>query len=593
MMSSVVGLWSSWIAAVTWQLAALAVVALVCEKALRLRQPRVRHALWWFVLVAPLVLGPGRMALERMEAVVRVAPPVAVQAVTRVHVPVVVPVERVVPQAAAPVPEVAWWSGVRAMDVLGLAWVMGCLMLVARLVVGHARARRLVSESRAVDDEQAGAALAELCAEAGVRQEVGLRVSSSLGAPVLYGVRRPTILLPEDWVESLEADDLRALLAHEVAHVRRGDCLANLIQRIVEIPLFFHPGAWLASRGITLSREESADAWALARGVEASSYARSLTAAAERAQVRVSVASVGVAEGRSTLLRRVEAIMRGGSLKRMSRPLVVALIGAALVSAGAFAAVQVRGNSDASVSGEVPLTAARSADLTASDTEAALQAAGIRMQRYDYDAPFPHYFTFTFEQYVDGRRVPEGGSSESQLGSRPDDVGRQSFLLTTRDEGQQDSRAIAFQFSNDAGSVGGRSFSLKGHDALSYGALTARLRLGEAVPIYALQANLAERGGIRGAGSDASVAYRISHYDMVVIVYAELHRTRDWVEDDRPLDSGKLGTETGPSPTDPRSRIVYDTIDLKFMDATYVAWLFGKASLAPYLTPTLAKLTDD
>jgi beta-lactamase regulating signal transducer with metallopeptidase domain len=354
MVSSVVGLWSSWVVAVTWQLAALALIAVVCEKVLRLRQPRVRHALWWFVLAAPLLLAPGRMALERMEAVVRVAPPVAVQAVTRVHVPVVVPVERVVPQAAAPVPEVAWWSRVRAMDVLGLAWVMGCLTLVARLVVGHARARRLVSESRAVDDEQAGAALAELCAEAGVRQEVGLRVSSSLGAPVLYGVRRPTILLPEDWVESLEADDLRALLAHEVAHVRRGDCLANLIQRIVEIPAFFHPGVWLASRQITLAREELADGCALARGVEASSYARSLTAAAERAQVRVSVASVGVAEGRSTLLRRVEAIMRGGSLKRMSRPLVVALIGAALVSAGAFAAVQLRGEAKPTVMPPIP-----------------------------------------------------------------------------------------------------------------------------------------------------------------------------------------------------------------------------------------------
>jgi hypothetical protein len=177
------------------------------------------------------------------------------------------------------------------------------------------------------------------------------------------------------------------------------------------------------------------------------------------------------------------------------------------------------------------------------------------MQRYDYDAPFPHYFTFTFEQYVDGRRVPEGGSSESQLGSRPDDVGRQSFLLTTRDEGQQDSRAIAFQFSNDAGSVGGRSFSLKGHDALSYGALPARLRLGEAVPIYALQANLAERGGIRGTGSDASVAYRISHYDMAIIVYAELTRETQTRTDATPAASS-AGAEPRTASQEPGRALV-------------------------------------
>jgi hypothetical protein len=153
-------------------------------------------------------------------------------------------------------------------------------------------------------------------------------------------VRRPTILLPAEWLDSLAPDELEALLAHEVAHVKRRDCLANFTQRLIEIPLFFHPGAWLASRRITLAREELADAWALARGVEASSYARFLAAAAERTQARLSVASVGVAEGRSTLLRRVEAIMRGGSPKRLSRPLVIALAALVLVSAAAFAAVE-------------------------------------------------------------------------------------------------------------------------------------------------------------------------------------------------------------------------------------------------------------
>ena len=339
--------WVAWAVAVTWQLATLAVVAWLCERVLRLRQPGARYGLWWFVLAAPLVLAPTRMALERREAVVRVAPPAVVeQAVTRVRVPVVMPVANGTPEVAATralVPDSPWWSRMRPVDVLAIAWVTGCLMLMARLVVGHVRARRLVGESRAVADGEALGALAELCAEAGVRREVGLRVSSSVGAPVLYGVRRPTILLPEDWVETLAADDLRALLAHEVAHVRRGDCLANLVQRIVEIPLFFHPGAWLATRQVTLAREELADGWVLARGVEASSYARSLAAVADRAQVRLGAASVGVAEGRSTLLRRVEAIMRGGSLKRMSWPLVVALVGAALVSAGAFAAVKVTG----------------------------------------------------------------------------------------------------------------------------------------------------------------------------------------------------------------------------------------------------------
>jgi hypothetical protein len=200
-----------------------------------------------------------------------------------------------------------------------------------------------VRESRAVADGEALGALAELCVEAGVRRDVGLRVSSSVGAPVLYGVRRPTILLPEDWVEALAADDLRALLAHEVAHVRRGDCLANLLQRICEIPVFFHPCVWLASRQVTLAREELADGWALARGVEASSYARSLAAVAERTQARLGAASVGVAESRSMLQRRVETIMATGKTKRVSGFALAALV-AIVVTAAVLAGVVALGS---------------------------------------------------------------------------------------------------------------------------------------------------------------------------------------------------------------------------------------------------------
>jgi hypothetical protein len=77
--------------------------------------------------------------------------------------------------------------------------------------------------------------------------------------------------------------------------------------------------------------------------MEAGAYARSLAAAAERAQARLAIASVGVAEGRSTLLRRVEAVMQRDRLRRLSRPLAVLLVVVALASAAALAAVKVTG----------------------------------------------------------------------------------------------------------------------------------------------------------------------------------------------------------------------------------------------------------
>ncbi len=340
--------WGALALAVTWQLAALVVVAWLCERLFRLRHARARHSLWWFVLVAPLLLAPGRIALERREAVVRVAAPEAVLRVVSVTAPGIeqpanAPVETGPVARESARPAASWWEGLSLTDALAAAWVLGCLSLALRLLVGHLRVRRMIAGNQPVAGEAALRTLQVLLAQAGVSGEVCLRASASVGAPVLYGLRRPTILLPEGWVESLSPEDLRALLAHEVAHIKRRDFLAHFVQRLVEIPLFFHPATWLASRRITLAREELADAWALRNGADAGSYARSLAAAADRAQTRLSVVSVGVAEGRSTLLRRVEAIMKGGTLNRLSRPLVVGLVAIVLLSAGAFAGVQLRG----------------------------------------------------------------------------------------------------------------------------------------------------------------------------------------------------------------------------------------------------------
>jgi beta-lactamase regulating signal transducer with metallopeptidase domain len=337
---------------VTWQLAALALLACVCGKALRLRQPRVRHALWWFVLVAPLVLAPVRLLLAHREAVVSLAAPAPI-ARTLAAVPAVFSTDRsAAPRpvdsggegtsSGAPINSHPWWQDVRPVDALLLTWLLGCTALGLRLIVGHVQVRGMLSEGHPVEDVGTLGLLRALCAEARVRSDVELRGSEAVGAPLLCGLVRPVVVVPDDWVSTLPQDDLRALLAHEVAHIKRLDFLANLAQRVIEALLFFHPFAWVASRRITLAREELCDAWAVQRGGDAADYARCLAAAAERAHVHIPAASVGVAESRFTLLQRVEAIMRTASARRSGRPIMIGLAVLLAVSAAALAAVQVR-----------------------------------------------------------------------------------------------------------------------------------------------------------------------------------------------------------------------------------------------------------
>jgi len=345
-MASSVALWARVMLAVTWQLAALVVLALLCERMLRLRHPRVRYALWWFVLAAPLLLAPARLWLAQGPAQVQVTVPAAA-------------VAAFAPATRMPAVETPWGSNrgsaSRSSPVsavrrnlpapLAILWLAGCLLFMLRLTVGHWKARQLLRDGERVGDSSVLETLLELCRQAEINRKVELRTSAAVDSAMLYGVLRPVIVLPQEWLVKLDREHLRAMLAHEVAHVCRRDLLSHFAQRVIEAMLFFHPGQWLAGHRIALSREEMCDDWALRHGLTRSGYARTLAVAAEHARARLAMATVGLAESRFTLLRRVEAIMRGEGQSRTGRLALIALAAAVLVVTATFAAVQLRAES--------------------------------------------------------------------------------------------------------------------------------------------------------------------------------------------------------------------------------------------------------
>jgi len=349
--------WAPLALTITWQLGLLAVLVWVCEWALRLRHARVRHTLWWFVLVVPFLLTPARVALERQHAVLtlRVPRPVAhlleatgslgPMAATQAAPETAAPLSPLEVGRSSPAREPASHPGrldVSLSAALMVAWLIGCAIVAARLLLGHRELMRTLAASRPVTDGGVLAILGGLCADARVGRKVSLRSSKLLSAPLLYGLREPVILMPEEWLISLSPDDLGVVLAHEAAHIKRGDFLGNLLQRIAELPLFFHPAAWLAGRRIMLAREELCDAAALRPGVDPKGYALSLLAAAEKTRATHAVASVGVAEGKFTLLRRVEAIMGTANVKGLSWAAAIGLTLALLAATAALTSAQVR-----------------------------------------------------------------------------------------------------------------------------------------------------------------------------------------------------------------------------------------------------------
>jgi len=138
------------------------------------------------------------------------------------------------------------------------AWMIGVVLLSVRLVAACIGVERMKRATRHVD-AAVSRRLHVLAQRLGVTSVVRVFESSIVRVPTVVGCLRPVILLPAAVVTGLPAAHLDAVLAHELAHVRRHDYLVNMLQAVVEILLFYHPAVWWCSRQIRAEREHCCD----------------------------------------------------------------------------------------------------------------------------------------------------------------------------------------------------------------------------------------------------------------------------------------------------------------------------------------------
>lgn len=155
--------------------------------------------------------------------------------------------------------------------------------------------------------------LLDLCRqELGIRRKVRLRVADRDITPALCGIIRPTIVLPHSLASTLQSPELRAILLHELAHLKRGDLFVNLLQTILQIIYFFHPLLWLANAHIRKLREQAVDEVVLvAMGAEAESYPVTLVNVARMKFSRpgASLGAIGILESKSTISVRIRRML--------------------------------------------------------------------------------------------------------------------------------------------------------------------------------------------------------------------------------------------------------------------------------------------
>ncbi|WP_254626613.1 M56 family metallopeptidase [Myxococcus sp. CA039A] len=159
------------------------------------------------------------------------------------------------------------------------AWVVGVLWQVRAQVRSWALMRRLRRNARPLEHPVLESEVLELSESAGLRRAPRLLVSDEVASPLATGLWSPVVVLPTKAVRRLPVEGLRMALAHEVAHLKRGDLWLGWVPALAEALLFFHPLARRAAREYALAREEACDAEALRlTGAEPADYGELLLA---------------------------------------------------------------------------------------------------------------------------------------------------------------------------------------------------------------------------------------------------------------------------------------------------------------------------
>lgn len=237
-------------------------------------------------------------------------------------------------------------------------WIGGVLLLSLERVMSCVAVRRLRSRGVCFASEERHAELAHLAAQLRVSRPVHLLESCFAEIPMVLGHLRPVILVPLGLLANLPSEQVETILLHELVHIRRCDYLVNVLQRIVESVLFYHPAVWWISKVMRTERENCCDDVVVSVSQHADEYALAL-AALERSRLRQQAA---VAATGGNLVKRIRRLLYPKAPAGIWAPLAATAI-FVVTAAVSFAAWQ-------------PKTAQLAVDAVGTQSQASLESSG-------------------------------------------------------------------------------------------------------------------------------------------------------------------------------------------------------------------------
>lgn len=193
------------------------------------------------------------------------------------------------------------------LETIVLFWCIGASVLLLRLAGSWVYVQQLKAEGIRLTESRIQEMFRRIAATLNIRSTVHLFESVRVSTPVVIGFIRPVVLLPVGLATGLTTKQIEAILAHELAHVKRFDYLVNLLQSLVEVVYFFHPALWWVSSRVRIEREHCCDDIAIEVCGDKLAFARAL---AEVETFRQSPAlAMAFVSKKGVILQRVRRVL--------------------------------------------------------------------------------------------------------------------------------------------------------------------------------------------------------------------------------------------------------------------------------------------
>ena len=204
-------------------------------------------------------------------------------------------------------------------DWLGLLWASVAAAIIGRYFASIASVRWLTRDAEPVSDLRWRDASDVASAELGLPESPVLLASDQVTVPFTSGVLRPVVVVPASALATWTDERIRVVLLHELAHVRRRDCLVQAMSQLACAAYWFNPLTWVATRRLRAERERACDDLVLDAGMRGADYAQHLLDIARTVTSRRSLSAAALAMARpSELEGRLLAILDGHRARRVA-----------------------------------------------------------------------------------------------------------------------------------------------------------------------------------------------------------------------------------------------------------------------------------